>query len=161
MQTVHTTSTQVGWLSVGASAWAPTDSNDWPSNSEISRLVAQVYECVSAAEKRWLLEHLLTPLGALARVTVAHGAFAGCLLQSGWRDLQVRLDDAPNVGIDHVIDLVDYVQTVSVESVDALAEMIQAWPGVASSDTAGRLVTQLTQRASYQRTVRNRDGWDL
>lgn len=161
MQTMHAKSTQVGGLPVAASAWAPIELNDLPSNGQISQLIAQIYACAPAAEKRRLLEHLLTPLGALARVTVARGAFAGCLFQSGWRDLQVRLDDAPNVGIDHIIDLVDYVQKVSVESVDALAEMIMAWPLFACSGTAGQLVTDLTQRASQHRAARNRDDWDL
>lgn len=160
MQTLHTKSTQADWQPLRSTVRAPIDAMALPSDNEISRQVAQVFECAPAAEKSRLLEHLLTPLGALARVTVAHGAFAGYLFQSGWRDLQVRFEDTPNVGIDHVIDLVDYVQKVSVESVDALAEMIKAWPVVACSDTAGQLVTDLMQRARYQRTVRGPDDWD-
>lgn len=160
MQTMHTKPMQVDGLPVGDFAQAPTESNDSSLNGQISRLVAQVYACAPAAEKRRMLEHLLTPLGALARVTVAHGAFAVCLFQSGWRDLQVRFDDAPDVRIEHIIDLVDYVQKVSVESVDTLAEMVNAWPMCVSSDNAGCLVTELTQRTKHQRVARPSADWD-
>lgn len=161
MQTLHKESAPVVRLPMPSRVGALTDPKNLPSNNEISKLVAQIYECAPAAEKSRLLEHLLTLLGALARVTVAHGAFAAYLFQSGWRDLQVRFDAAPNVGTNYVIDLVDYVQQVSVELVDALAEMITAWPVVASSDTAGQLVTDLMQRASYQRIARRSDDQDL
>lgn len=117
-----------------------------PSDAQISRLVGQVYECAPAAEQARLLEHLLSPLGALARVTVAHGVFAECLFRSGWRKSQVQLEDAPNVHIGDIIDLVDYVQKVRVESIYALAEMMKAWPVMASSVTSGLLMTELMQR---------------
>lgn len=160
MQTVQTGSAQADWLPVAAPIIVSAEPGGSASDTQISHLVGQLYECAPTAEQVPLLEYLLSPLGALARVTVAHGVFAESVFRSGWRDLQVRLADVPKVSIDHVIDLVDYVQQVSVESVDALAEKIKAWPVIASSVTSGLLVTELMQRAKLHRLVRDRDDWE-
>ena len=131
---------------------ASLERSDRTLDAQISRLVGEVYECAPEAEQGRLLEHLLNPLGAVARVTVAHGVFAECLFRSGWRESQIRLVDAPIVRIEDIINLVDYVQKVSVESVDALADMMKTWPVIACSVSLGLLMTELIQRAKLNRS---------
>lgn len=146
MPLAQTKSTQVDLQTVIEPKTASAEPDGLASEAQISRLVGQVYECAPAAEQARLLEHLLSPLGALARVTVAHGVFAESLFRSGWRKSQVQLEDAPNVHTGDIIDLVDYVQKVRIESIYALTEMMKAWPVMASSVTSGLLMTELMQR---------------
>lgn len=146
MQLSQTKSTKVDLLTVIKPKTASSEPDGLASDAQISRLVGQVYECAPAAEQARMLEHLLSPLGALARVTVAHGVFAESLFRSGWRKSQVQLEDAPNVHIGDIIDLVDYIQKVRVESIYALAEMMKVWPVMASSVTSGLLMTELMRR---------------
>ena len=94
-----------------------------------------------------MLEHLLSPLGVLSLVAVANGIFADIRFRSGWRSLHVRLEDAQNVHVSDVVALVDHVQQVSVESVNALAKMLTASPTMAGSTAAALLVGVLLQRA--------------
>lgn len=160
MPIAQTKSTQVDRPTVITPSTASAEPGGLASDAQISRLIGQVYECAPAAEQSLLLEHLLNPLGALARVTVVRGVFAECLFRSGWRESQVHLRDAPNVHMGDIIDLVDYVQKVSVESVNALGEMIKKWPVIGSSVTSGLLMTELMQREKLTRIRRKRDDWE-
>lgn len=156
----QTKSTQADVLTAVNLARASAEPSGRPSDARISQLVGQLYECAPAAEQARLLEHLLNPLGALARVTVAQGAFAECLFRTGWRESQVHLRDPPNLRIGDIIELVDYVQEVSVQSVDALVELVKAWPVIASSVTSDLLIAELMQRVKLNRPGRHRDDWD-
>lgn len=117
----------------------------------VPQLVAQVYEAAPAVDRSHMLEHLLRPLGVLALVAVADGIFAKIRFRGGWPDLHVRLEDAQNVQASDVITLVDYVQQVSVNAVDGLAQMLAVTPMMATSAAAGLLVTLLVQRANNRR----------
>ena len=121
------------------------------ANNAIPQLVSQVYETAPAAERRRLLEHLLRPLGVLSLVAVANGVFAKVLFQSRGQDLHVRIEDAQRVRASDVIALVDYVQQVSVETVDGLAQMVARSPVLAGSAAAALLMTALVQRARSRR----------
>ena len=121
----------------------------------IAQLVAQVYESAPPALRSRLLEHLLRPLGVLALVAVANGIFANIRFRSGWPDIHVRVEDAQNVQTSDMVALVDYVQQVSVTSIDGLARMLTASPVIAGSAAGALLVTVLMQRA---RTRRAGDG---
>ena len=74
--------------------------------------VAALYAQSSGPERVTLLNRLLRPLGPLALVTVAAGAFGG-LLPSGpdarWREAEVSLDDTRRLGTAQVLALADYV----------------------------------------------------
>ena len=117
----------------------------------VPQLVAQVYEAAPAVDRSHMLEHLLRPLGVLALVAVADGIFAKIRFRGGWPDLHVRLEDAQNVQTSDVVTLVDYVQQVSVQAVDGLAQMLATTPMMATSAAAGVLVTLLVQRARNRR----------
>lgn len=79
---------------------------------DLPRRVAALYAQASPPERVTLLNRLLRPLGPLALVTVAAGAFAG-LLPSGpdarWREAEVSLDDTRRLGTAQVLALADYV----------------------------------------------------
>lgn len=117
----------------------------------VAQLVGQVYETVPLVHKRSLLEHLLQPLGVLALVAVADGIFAKIRFRGGWPHLNVRLEDAKDVQVSDVIALVNYVQQVSIQTVDGLAQMLAGMPTMASSTAAALLMTVLMQRARNRR----------
>jgi hypothetical protein len=124
----------------------------------IPQLVGEVFEAAPAVERGHLLEQLLRPLGVLALVAVADGVFAKIRFRGGWQDFQVRLEDVQNVRVGDVISLVDYVQQVSVEVVDGLAQTLTASPMLAGSAAAALLVTVLLQRDRARRARAGADG---
>ena len=113
----------------------------------IAELVGLVYDAAPAAERSRLLEQLLQPLGVLSLVAVANGVFAKIWFQSRWQDLRVPLEDTQIVRASHVIALVDYVQQVSVQALDGLAQVVTTSPVMASTGAAALLVTLLVKRA--------------
>lgn len=121
----------------------------------IAQLVGQVYETAPAAARSRLLEQLLRPLGVLALVALANGVFAKIRFRGGWPDIHVRLEDAQNVQVSDVIALVDYVQQVSVQAVDGLAQVLAATPTMATSAATVLLVTVLMQRSRNRRADDN------
>ena len=138
----------------------PTFSQDLDcqlSELSVAQLVGQVYETAPPAERKRLLEHLLRPLGVLSLVAVANGIFASIRFRSGWPDVHVPLEDAQNVQAGDVITLVTYVQQVSVQAVDGLADMLARSPVMAGSAAAALLMTILLHRARVRRAVDNAD----
>ena len=132
----------------------------------IPMLVGKTYESASGTERCHLLEQLLRPLGALSLLAVANGVFASIRFRAGAQDVHVRLDDIRNVRGSDVIALVDYVQQISVEAVDGLAQMIAASPVLAGSAAAGLLMAMLVRRArtraaSASHDARKTDPGDL
>jgi hypothetical protein len=118
-----------------------------PSEQAIPELVAQVYEAAPAVERGRLLEPLLRPLGVLSLFGIADGVFAQIRFRSGWRDMHVRLEDIQHVSSEQVVSLVDHVQQVSVEAVDALAQVLTTSPMLSGSAATAALVAVLVQRA--------------
>jgi hypothetical protein len=121
------------------------------SNETIATLVGEVYENAPLEERGRVLDQLLRPLGVLSLFAVAGGLFAKIRLRGGWENFSVRPEDLQNVRASDVIALVDYVQQVSIEAVDGLAQMLRASPMMAGSAAAVLLVTLLVQRARARR----------
>ena len=121
------------------------------SEAAIAQLVGQVYEIAPPAERRRLLEHLIRPLGVLSLVAVANGIFASLRYQSGWPDMQIRIEDAQSIQARDVIALVSYVQQVSVHAVDGLASVLATSPVMTGSAAASLLITLLLQRSRTRR----------
>lgn len=121
------------------------------TDEAIALLVGEVYEAAPLAERGRLLDQLLQPLGVLSLFAVAGGLFAKLRLRGGWENFSVRPDDLQSVHAADVIALVDYVQQVSVEAVDGLAQMLTASPLITGSAAATLLVTLLIQRARKRR----------
>jgi hypothetical protein len=126
----------------------PSDEPGLPaSNETIALLVGEVYERAPLEERSRVIDQLLQPLGVLSLFAVAGGLFAKIRLRGGWENFSVRPEDLQNVRASDVIALVDYVQQVSVEAVDGLAQMLRASPMMAGSAAAALLVTLLVRRA--------------
>ena len=125
------------------------------SEITIAQLVGKVYETAPPVERSRLLEHLLQPIGVLGLVAVANGIFAKIRFRSGWPSPHVRIEDAQNVQASDVIKLVEYVQHVSVQTVDGLAQILGMMPTMASSAAAALLVTVLARRARTRRAEDN------
>ena len=121
------------------------------SEAAIAQLVGEVYEIAPPADRRRLLEHLIKPLGVLSLVAVANGIFASLRYQSGWPDMQIRIEDAQSIQARDVIALVNYVQQVSVHAVDGLASVLASSPVMTGSAAASLLITLLLQRSRTRR----------
>ena len=116
------------------------------SDETIALLVGEVYESAPLEQRGRLLDQLLQPLGVLSLFAVAGGLFARLRLRGGWENFSVRPDDLQAVHATDVVALVNYVQQVSVEAVDSLAQLLVASPLMTSS-AAALLVTLLVRRA--------------
>jgi hypothetical protein len=120
------------------------------SDEVIAQLVGEVYESAPLEQRGRLLDQLLQPLGVLSLFGVAGGLFARVRLRGGWENFSVRPDDLQAVHGTDVTALVDYVQQVSVEAVDGLAQLLAASPLITGS-AAALLVTLLVRRARARR----------
>jgi hypothetical protein len=90
--------------------------------SRSARLVARLYRGASAAQRSRLLTALLRPLGPLACVGVASGAFAGYV----GRGAVSALDDLGRFSREQVFELARFVEQVSP---DALRHVARALAG--------------------------------
>jgi hypothetical protein len=120
-----------------------------------AQLVGKVYETISAQEQSKLLGQLLRPLGILSLVGVADGIFAKLWFRSGQQIAHIRLDDAHQVQAGDVADLVEFVQQVSVETVNAVVAMLAKSPALAGSTAAALLAATLIRRIRYRRARRS------
>ncbi len=128
----------------------------------IAQLVGQVYEAAPPVVQKRLLAQLIKPLGLLSLAAVANGIFASLRFRSAEIDAQGGLDYVNNSVQTHdVITLVNYVQQVSLQAVDGLAEMLAASPVVTGSTAAAVLTSVLVQRARKRRDEEKQLNDDL
>jgi hypothetical protein len=128
----------------------------------IAQLVGQVYESAPPAVQKRLLAQLIKPLGLLSLAAVANGIFASLRFRSAEVDVQARFESVNNTVQTHdVITLVNYVQQVSSQAVDGLADMLSASPMAAGSAAAAVLISVLMQRARKRRDTEPTHGDDL
>lgn len=113
----------------------------------LSLLIGKVYESASPLLKARLLQRLIAPLGVLATVAVAHGAFARLRLQTGWHDLQSLGPELQKISADDVVALADRVQLLGTDALLRLADVIGKSPVLASSAAAALLMTLLIRKA--------------
>lgn len=120
------------------------------SDIKVAILVGRVFEDAAAIERGRILVHLVKPLGVLSLVAVANGIFAKIWFRGGWPSLSVRSEDLLSVQANDVTSLVDFVEQVSVETVDGLAQMMTS-SEMAGSSAAALLETTLVHRAGRRR----------
>lgn len=118
----------------------------------LSMLIGQVYESASPPLKARLLQRLVAPLGVLAAVAVAHGAFARIKLQIGWQDLQSLGPELQKISADDVVALADRVQLLGTDALMRLGDVIGKSPVLASSAAAALLMTLLIRSAQSRPT---------
>ena len=116
--------------------------------TSIPRLVARLYTQAPPALRARLLTQLLRPVGPLALVAIAAGAFGRLLPPSRWQQAQVSLDDTQQFNARQVFELVRYVQQKSPELLLQLPQLVtdpRLWVG---SATGALLLMLLRTRQS-------------
>ena len=103
--------------------------------ANIARLIARLYAQAAPAARWQLLVQLLRPLGPLALVGIAAGAFARLLPASRWQGAQLAPDDAGQFTAQQVFELARYVEQKSPELLLQLPELVndpRLWLGSAT-----------------------------
>jgi len=114
-----------------------------PGQANVPVLVAKLYDEVPAPLRQRLLNHLLRPVGPLALVVLAAGAFARLLPPGRWSSAQVQLDDVWTIGPDQVLALAQYVEQKAPDLLWRLPEVMAASPLLASSLSGALLLMAL------------------
>jgi hypothetical protein len=109
-------------------------------------LVAALYDEAPPPLRQRLLNHLLRPLGPLALVAVAAGAFARLLPPERWSSAQVQLDDVWTIRPDQVLDLALYVEQKAPEMLWRLPEIMASSPVMLSTLSGALLLVALRAR---------------
>jgi hypothetical protein len=104
--------------------------------SRAARLVVRLYAGMNAFQRSRLLIQLLRPLGPLARVAVASGAFAGLLGRGVGQSAVHALDDLARFSSEQVFELARFVEQVSPEVLRRIAGAIASNPAGAPALTA-------------------------
>jgi hypothetical protein len=113
------------------------------SAPDIPELVGALYEEAPAGLRAELLEHLVQPLGPLALVAVAGGAF-GRLLYRLRRDAEpISPDEAGRVTPEQVLELARYVQQCSPDALVRIGALIEEGPPAAATMSGAALLLAL------------------
>ena len=102
---------------------------------ELASLVADVFAEAPPPQRVHLLNGLLRPVGPLALVAIAAGAFANLLPTTRWHAAQASLEDAMRVSAGQVLELARYVEQKSPESLAQLPSLLgdsPLWAGTLS-----------------------------
>jgi hypothetical protein len=124
----------------------PADGGEPMHDASVPVLVAALYDEAPPPLRQRLLNHLLRPLGPLALVAVAAGAFARLLPPERWSSAQVQLDDVWTIRPDQVLDLALYVEQKAPEMLWRLPEIMASSPVMLSTLSGALLLVALRAR---------------
>ena len=113
------------------------------STANIPDLLAGLYNEAPAALRPTLLEYLLRPVGPLAIVTIASGAFAHLLYRLRFNGVPISLDDAARVSSEHVFQLARFVEQCSPHALMRMGSLITANPVFVASMSGSALLVAL------------------
>lgn len=104
---------------------------DQPAARErVPALIARAFDQASQPLRRSLLALLLRPVGPLALVAIASGAFASFLRRRTWQTSDVSFEDAARITGEQVFELARYVEQASP---DLIAQVVPLLAGDLSS----------------------------
>lgn len=126
-------------------ASAPEQGGD-ASAARIPQLVSELYRHAPAPLRRQLLECLLKPVGPLAIVTIAAGAFAHLLYRLRLQGVPVSLDDAARVSSEHVFELARYVAQANPDTLLRMGALIADSPFALATVAGAALLAALDAR---------------
>ena len=113
----------------------------------VPRLLARLYAHAAPDARSRLLAVLLRPVGPLALVAIAAGAFARLLPSSSrWQGVQIGIEEAQQVDAQQVFELALYVEQKCPELLRQLPQLVadpRLWIG---SATGALLLLVLRQR---------------
>jgi hypothetical protein len=95
---------------------------------ELAPLVADLFAKAAPPQRARLLNGLLRPVGPLALVAIAAGAFASLLPTTRWQVATASLDDAMRLTAGQVLELARYVEQKSPEALIKLPELLADSP---------------------------------
>ena len=117
------------------------------STHSIPELVCELYKDAPPPLRTKLLECLLRPVGPLAIVTIATGAFAHLLYRLRLNGVPISLDDVARISSAHVLELARFVEQSSPPALLQIGSMIAGTPiGVASVSGSALLVALSASR---------------
>ncbi len=82
--------------------------------------IASVYRTATLGLRTQILERLLRPVGPLALVALAAGAFGEILSRGNYRRLVVLPEDAARITGEQLLELLHYIQQHSPETIAQL-----------------------------------------
>jgi len=95
---------------------------------ELAPLVADLFAKAAPPQRLRLLNGLLQPVGPLALVAIAAGAFASLLPTTRWHVVSASLDDAMRLTAGQVLELARYVEQKNPEAFTQLPELLADSP---------------------------------
>jgi len=95
---------------------------------ELAPLVADLFAKAAPPQRVRLLNGLLRPVGPLALVAIAAGAFANLLPTTRWHVASASLDDAMRLTAGQVLELARYVEQKRPEAFMQLPELLADSP---------------------------------
>lgn len=109
-------------------------------------LVRDMYREAAVPLRVKLLECLLPPVGPLALVVLASGAFGAFLQRRSWSSVSVSADDASRISADHLFELARYLQQARPEVFAGLPDLLSGNPMLLATTGSGALLLALRQR---------------
>jgi hypothetical protein len=130
---------------------------------ELAPLVADLFAEAAPPQRVRLLNGLLRPVGPLALVAIAAGAFANLLPSKNWHGASASLDDVMHFSTSQVLELARYVEQKSPESLTQLPKLMADSPLWAGTLSGALLLMALQQawrgrassRAGHQSSSRS------
>jgi hypothetical protein len=130
---------------VGASGdWRVPVETGGNSTHNIPDLLAELYNEAPATLRPTLLECLIRPVGPLAIVTIASGAFAHLLYRLRFNGVPISLDDAARITSDHVLQLARFVEQCSPHALLRIGSLIASSPICVASVSGSALLVGLS-----------------
>jgi hypothetical protein len=106
-------------------------------------LVSDLYREAPSQLRMKILNCLLRPVGPLALVAVAAGAFASLLPVARWQQLTVSLDDTLRIDASQVLELARYVDQKCPEVFQQIGALLSDSPMVVSTLSSSLLLLAL------------------
>jgi hypothetical protein len=121
-----------------------------------ARLAARLYAGATAVQRSRIVTTLCRPLGPLALVAVASGAFAGLLDRASTLGSTLQIDELAGFTRDQVFELARFVEQVSPEALQQVAGSVVENPWGVSA--LGAAAAVLLARAARRPDAAPQDG---
>lgn len=116
----------------------PYGAHEPASIEPVPALIARVYEEASPPLRLKLVSLLLRPVGPLALVAIASGAFASFLRRRTWQAPDLSFEDVARITGEQVLELARYVEQSSPDLIAQVATLVAG--DLASVALAGALL---------------------
>jgi hypothetical protein len=145
----HASPDAIGQGNPSGKTQAPVTAGGAPMQ-DIPDLLAALYSEAPEKLRPKLLEFLLRPVGPLAIVTIASGAFAHLLYRLRLHEVSISLEDAARISSDHVLQLARYVEQCSPHALMRIGSLISGSP-VCLATMSGSALLMALSAWRYQR----------